>query len=146
MMGARGHLAIVVALFSTVAPAQAEGLVATRTMRAGDTLGPADVRLDPSLPAGALDRADAAVGLVARRMLVAGRAIMPGDVGPPPAVHRNSPVTLLFRSGGLTISAEGRALADAAIGDPVRALNMTSRQTVSGTVSGNGEVTMGAWR
>ena len=79
-------------------------------------------------------------------MLVAGRPIMPGDVGPPPAVHRNAPVTLIFRSGRLTIRAEGRALADAAIGDPVRALNMTSRQTVSGTVSGKGEVTMGAWR
>ena len=145
MMAASRHLAMAVALFSTVVPAQAEGLVATRTMRAGDVLTPADVRLDPSLPAGALDRAEAAVGLVARRMLVAGRAIMPGDVGPPPAVHRNAPVTLLFRSGGLTITTEGRALADAALGDPVRALNMTSRQTVSGTVSGNGEVTLGAW-
>lgn len=146
MMAASRHLAMAVVLLATAVPAQAEGLVATRTMRAGEVLTPADVRLDPSLPSGALDRAEAAVGLVARRMLVAGRAIMPGDVGPPPAVHRNAPVTLLFRSGGLTITTEGRALTDAALGDPVRALNMTSRQTVSGTVSGDGEVTLGAWR
>ena len=136
----------VLAIVAGACPLAAESLVATRTIRPGETLGAADLRLDPAPAAGALVRSSDAVGLVARRLLVAGRPVMPGDIGPPPAVHRNGPVTLVFRRGGLTIKAEGRALADAAMGEPVRAINTASRQTVTGTVSGEREVTLGGTR
>lgn len=133
-------------LLGIAGPLAADSLVATRTVRPGEVLGAADVRLDPTQTAGGLDRSDQVVGLVARRLLSAGRPIMPGDVGPPPAVRRNSPVTLVYRSRGLSITVEGRALADAAVGEEARAINMSSRQTVTGIVSGDREITFGVWQ
>jgi flagella basal body P-ring formation protein FlgA len=142
-MSARRVWIAAIAVVAGAGPLAAESLVATRTIRPGEVLAAADLRLDPALAVGALSRSADAVGLVARRLLVAGRPVMPGDIGPPPAVHRNGPVTLVFRRGGLTIKAEGRALADAAVGEPVRAINTASRQTVTGTVSGDREITLG---
>jgi flagella basal body P-ring formation protein FlgA len=49
-------------------------------------------------------------------------------------------VTLVFRRGPLRITAEGRALSAAAAGEPVRALNLSSRSTVSGTAMEDGSV------
>lgn len=138
--------AAVAALLACAGPIWAESLVATRTIRPGEVLVAADLRLDPAQAAGGIEQSDLAIGLVARRLLVAGRPIMPDDIGPPPAVRRNGPVTLVFRSGGLTISVEGRALTDAAVGEPARALNTSSRQTVTGSVSGEREITLGAWK
>jgi flagella basal body P-ring formation protein FlgA len=137
------RIAALAALLAGTGPLAAESLVATRTVRPGEVLSAVDIRLDPAPAPGALARSEDAVGLVARRLLVAGRPIMPGDIGPPPAVRRNGPVTLVFRRGGLSIKAEGRALADAAMGEPVRAINTSSRQTVTGTVSGEMEITFG---
>jgi flagellar basal body P-ring formation protein FlgA len=140
------HILALAALLAAAVPAAAESLVATRTVRPGEILRPADLRVDPALVSAGLSRPEEAEGLIARRLLVAGRPIQLGDVGPPPMVHRNGPVTLVYRSGGLTITVDGRALEDAALGEPVRALNAASRQTVTGTVSGVREITFGDLR
>lgn len=81
-----------------------------------------------------------AIGLEARITLYAGRPIAASDIGPPALVDRNQTVSLIFRSGGLSILTEGRALERGAAGEVIRVMNLTSRATVSGTITPDGSV------
>ena len=121
-------------------PAWAETLVATRTLRATTLIGPGDVVLISETHPGALSTPEEAVGQEARVALYAGRPIRPGDVGPAAVVDRNGIVPLVFRRGGLTILAEGRALGRGAPGESVRVMNLSSRSTVSGVIAPDGSV------
>jgi flagellar basal body P-ring formation protein FlgA len=130
-------------LLLTACPAMAESLVAARTIRAMAVLAPEDVTVVNSALAGALaDPADA-VGLEARITIYAGRAIRPADLGPPALIERNQVAPLLFRSGGLTIAAEGRALGRGGVGDVVRVMNLASRSVVTARVGPDGALWVG---
>ena len=48
-----------------------------------------------------------------------------------------------YMRGPLRIVTEGRALDRAAVGQPVRVMNLASRQTVSGTVAEDGSIEVG---
>jgi flagella basal body P-ring formation protein FlgA len=122
----------------------AETLVAARTIRALSVIMPGDVTLVEGEVPGALRHPDEAVGLEARAMLYAGRPIRPSDLGPPALVERNALVVLIYRSGALTITAEGRALGRGGAGDRIRVLNLSSRSAVTGTVEPDGRVSVGA--
>ena len=138
----RGLTLLVAALIPAL-PVSAETLVATRTIRAQAILAPSDIALaDANTPGALTDPADA-VGLEARVVLYAGRPIRPGDLGPPATVTRNQTVTLLYRSCGLTIATEGRALGRGGPGDAIRVMNTASRSTVTGTVTETGAVLVG---
>lgn len=121
-------------------PAMAETLIASKTIRAQTIISPDDISVTDVAVAGALTDPVQVIGQEARIVLYAGRPIRPGDVGPPALVDRNQIVPLLFKQGGLTIATEGRALARGGIGDVVRIMNLSSRTTVSGTVSPEGTV------
>lgn len=125
------------------APALAEALIATRTLRAGHLIGPDDVAIGPQ-PAGPGLTADpaAAVGMEARVTLYAQRPIPLASLAPPALVERNQLVTLVFRQGALDIRAEGRALGRGAADEAIRVMNLASRSTVSGRVAGPGLVTV----
>ncbi|KAJ57343.1 flagellar basal body P-ring biosynthesis protein FlgA [Actibacterium mucosum KCTC 23349] len=121
----------------------ADTLVAARTIRAQSVIMPEDLSLVGHDVPGTLADPDAAIGMEARVMLYAGRPIRPGDLTPPALVDRNQIVTLWYVRGGLAISAEGRALGRAAMGDRLRVMNLASRSTVTGTVTETGEIIVG---
>ena len=132
-----------IALLLLTAPALAESLVATRTIRAQSVIAAGDVaRVEAALP-GALDDPGLAVGLEARATIHAGRPVRAKDLAAPALVERNQLVPLIFLSGGLAIATEGRALARGAEGDVIRALNLASRTTVSGRVGPDGALYVG---
>lgn len=54
------------------------------------------------------------------------------------AVRRNEPVTLVYQTGGVSLTLRGRALEDAAVGQPVRVLNTASNRTIDAIVTGPG--------
>lgn len=122
------------------APAAAETLVAARTIRAQTAIQPEDLAFSPEDIPGALADPDQAVGMEARAVLYAGRPIRAGDLVPAAVVARNQVVPIAFSRGGLTIRAEGRALARGAPGDVVRVMNLASRTTVEGVVTPQGHV------
>ncbi|MDV7141382.1 flagellar basal body P-ring formation chaperone FlgA [Tropicimonas sp. TH_r6] len=122
----------------------AQSLVATHTVRSRSIISPEDVKLVPDPLPGALSDPEAAIGMEARVVLYAGRAIRPEDLVPPAAIERNQIVMLVFNQGGLAISTEGRSLSRAAIGERVRVMNLSSRNTVSGVVSPDGRVFVGS--
>jgi flagellar basal body P-ring formation protein FlgA len=106
-------------------------------------IGPDDMALvDAALP-GALDDPALALGLEARVTIYAGRPIRSQDLGAPALVDRNQLVSLIYLSGSLAISIEGRALERGAEGDVVRAMNLGSRTTVNGRVGADGAIYVG---
>lgn len=123
--------------------AQAESVIAARTLRAMSVLGPEDLALQPGDVPGALTDISLAIGQEARVALYAGRPIRAADIGPPAIIDRNQIVPLAFALDGLDIRAEGRALARGGVGDVIRVMNISSRTTVSGRIAEDGTVRVG---
>lgn len=92
---------------------------------------------------GAFSDVSQVLGFEAQRVLYRGRPIREGDVGAPARVERNEIVTLIYRAGTLNIATEGRSLGRGAAGDRVKVLNLSSRNTVVGSISEAGEVIVG---
>ena len=124
----------------TAAPALAETVVATRTIRAQTILTEQDLALKPVRMIGAFDDPALLIGMETRVALYAGRPVRPGDIGPPAIIDRNQIVTLIYAAGGLTITTEARALGRGGVGDRLRVLNMSSRATVDGLIRPDGSV------
>ena len=120
--------------------AAADSIVATRMIRAQTVLSAEDFTLvDADIP-GALTDPNAAIGLEARVTLYAGRPISASDLGSATLVERNQTVSLVFRSAGLSILTEGRALMQGGVGDVIKVMNLASRTTVTGTIDTDGSV------
>jgi flagella basal body P-ring formation protein FlgA len=124
-------------------PALAGNVVATRTIPAGSIIGPEDVTLVDAVLPGALADLSLALGQETRTAIYAGRPVRASDLGPPTLVERNQLVPLIYRSGGLAISTEGRALARGSVGEVIRIMNLGSRTTVSGRIGADGAVYVG---
>jgi len=136
-------LRIACAIALLVAPpgaAAADIVVAARTIRAQEVISEQDITLKAGEMPGVAAHPVNIVGKEARVALYAGRPIRLADVGAPALVERNQIVTLVFNHGGLLILAEGRSLSRAGAGEPVRAMNLASRNTVSGRVGADGRI------
>ena len=120
-------------------PALADLIIATRTIRPQEILGPSDLLLQEGADQSNVTLEDL-IGQEARVALYAGRPVRAGDVGPPAVVERNQVVPLIYLRGGLEIMTEGRSLDRAGIGDHVRVMNLASRATVSGRVTASGRI------
>jgi flagella basal body P-ring formation protein FlgA len=132
-----------IALILMASPAQAETLVANRTIRAHSVLGPGDLAIVAGESHGALNSLQEAIGKEARVTLYAGRPIRATDLAAPALVERNQTVRLVFRDHGLLIMTDGRALGRGAAGERIRVLNLGSKSTVTGMVMLDGSVIVG---
>jgi flagellar basal body P-ring formation protein FlgA len=83
---------------------------------------------------------EAASGLEARHALSAGEVVHAADVGEPRMVKRGEPVMVKLRSGGLTITASGRALADGHRSELVRVVVGATSHTLDAVVDAPGVV------
>ncbi|MEM6973002.1 MAG: flagellar basal body P-ring formation chaperone FlgA [Pseudomonadota bacterium] len=82
-------------------------------------------------------------GLRLRRAMAAGEPLRAADLAPPVLVRRNARVTITWHRDALSLTDMGRALEDAALGEAVAVLNLSSRRTVEGRVTGAGRVAVG---
>jgi len=141
---------LIVGLVLAAASALAEDLPAVyakRTLRVGALVSAADVELRPLAEhraGGVAVSLAAVVGQEVRRNLYVNRPVMTEDVGVPTVVQRNSLVTLAYASGGLELTALGRAIDSAGLHEPIRVVNIDSRVTVVGKVTGPGAVRVGS--
>lgn len=132
------RLALLLVLLPGVSAA--ETVVAARNLRAQTVLSPADFALRDIEVPGALSSLEGLAGMETRVTIYAGRPILPAEIGPPALVERNGLVRLIYDRGGLLIIAEGRALTRGGEGEVIRVMNMSSRQTISGTIQPDGSV------
>jgi flagella basal body P-ring formation protein FlgA len=126
--------------------AELPAVFAKRSLRVGALVTAADVELRPLAEhraAGVATSLYAVVGQEVRRNLYVNRPVMTEDVGAPTVVQRNSLVTLAYASGSLELTALGRAIDSAGLHEPIRVVNIDSRVTVVGKVTGPGMVRVG---
>jgi flagella basal body P-ring formation protein FlgA len=70
----------------------------------------------------------------------AGMMLKASDIAEPEVIARNQPVTVYFRQGAMTLTVKGKALNDAALGDPVSVLNALSKKVITGVATAGGSV------
>ena len=136
-------LALLFALLCAGAPAPAAELVATRTLPAGTIIAAGDVA--PARQSGSAEGISSVVGLVLRVPVAAEAPVPLTALARPEAIRRNDAVEILYRRPGLVIRTQGRSLGTAAVGEPVRVLNLSSREPVSGVAIAPGVVEAGGF-
>jgi flagella basal body P-ring formation protein FlgA len=121
----------------------AQSVTPVRAIRSHSVLEPDDLALSEEYFPGGVTSIEEAVGQEAKVALYPGRPILASQIHAPALVERNAVVRMSYASGPLQIVTEGRALDRGAVGDPVRVMNLASRQTVIGTVSPDGSIKVG---
>lgn len=122
-----------------------EAAVLTRNADRGEVLKSSDVINErrPKAEAGAdAPSKTQAIGMQMRRQLRAGQVLKSGDLGKPDLVQRDEAVTLIYETTGLYLTMRGKAVDNGTEGDIVSVLNVQSKRTVTGVVTGRGQVTI----
>jgi flagella basal body P-ring formation protein FlgA len=113
-----------------------EVVVARRGIARGTVVGPDDLvrerRNVSSLPRGALTRLEDAVGMEANVPIAPLTPLSPEQLAPPAVVRRGDVVLLIAETAGLRITTTGEVRQDAARGEQVRVLNVSSQTEVVG--------------
>lgn len=99
---------------------------------------------NPNLRGGYAEITSEVIGKVTTRTLLPGRTIPIAALRDSWAVVRGKTVSLVFSGNGLTITAMGTPLENAAIGDFIRARNIETGVIISGTVMDNGSIQVSA--
>jgi flagella basal body P-ring formation protein FlgA len=122
-----------------------EAAVLARNVERGEVLKSSDVLVErrPKAEVGP-DAAvrGTAVGMQARRQLHTGQALKITDLAKPDLVTRDQNVTLIYETSGLYLTMRGKALEGGTEGDVVNVMNLQSKRTVSGVVTGRGQVSI----
>jgi flagella basal body P-ring formation protein FlgA len=117
--------------------------VPTRPLRAEEVIGAEDVILrrvaTDRIPNGAVTDPALLIGARPRRPLAADVPLVMGDVVPNVVIRKDSVVSLLLQVGGLTITAEARALEDAVAGAVVQVVNLSNGRTLRAQAIGPGQ-------
>lgn len=119
-------------------------VVAARRIAVGEIVRPGDieerrVRAERVRP-GTAQRAEDVIGRQARRPVGSDLPFMLMDLVAPVVVAKNQPVLMLLDAPGLTLTAQGRALDSAAMGEVVPVMNLASRSVVEAEAIGRGRV------
>ena len=72
--------------------------------------------------------------------MTAGATLTPDAVAAPAAIKQGQQVTLLCEAGGIAVRADGKALANGASGERIKAENLQTHRVVEGVVHGDGVV------
>ena len=85
---------------------------------------------------------DRTVGMQLRRPMRAGTPIRVADIVKPDLVLRDQNVTIIYQVPGLYLTTRGKAVDNGAEGDTISVLNVQTKRTLAGTVTGRGQVTI----
>lgn len=116
-------------------------VVAAHAIVAGTVLTARDLTLASrnltGLPPGYLDSPTIAIGLTAARPVAQGEILTNQMLLGNEAVTRGERVTLVAKSGGISVRMAGRALADGFVNQRVRVENLSSGKVVEGIARAN---------
>ena len=121
-----------------------EVAVAAHSLAAGAIVKDADLAIErrpkQKVGADALGTAHEAIGLAVRSAVRAGQPLRRTDLMKPQVVHRDDNVTLVYEVPGILLTTRGKALEAGAEGDVINVLNVQSKRTIQGTVTGPNRV------
>jgi flagellar basal body P-ring formation protein FlgA len=122
-----------------------EAAILTRNVERADVLKSSDIMVErrPKLEVGT-DAAvrESALGMQLRRPMRAGQALRVADLAKPDLVQKDQGVTVVYQTAGLYLTTRGKALDSGTEGDVVNVMNLQSKRTVTGVVTGRGQVTI----
>lgn len=130
-------------------PAAARGnvevLTYSRNLAAGEIVQPADLVWGKAAaaPADAPSDAEAIIGMAAKRALRAGAAVAARDVGAAQVIKMGDIITVTYEDGGISLSLQGRAMANAGVGETLNVQNTTSKKIVQALVTAPGQAVVG---
>jgi flagellar basal body P-ring formation protein FlgA len=120
--------------------------VLTHALARGELVKDSDVTIErrPKAVVGAEGIASAgeAIGLAARQAMRAGQPLRRTDLMKPEVIHRDDNVTLVYEVPGILLTTRGKSLESGAEGDVINVLNIQSKRTIQGVVSGPNRVTI----
>ncbi|BAM88653.1 putative flagellar protein FlgA [Bradyrhizobium oligotrophicum S58] len=123
-----------------------EALVLTRNIDRNEMIRAADLQIERRARAelGGAEPAsrEFAVGMQMRRPIRAGQALKATDLAKPDLVQRDQTVTLIYQTAGIYLTTRGKALEAGTDGDVVSVLNLQSKRTITGRVTGRGQVSV----
>ncbi|GMO15313.1 flagellar basal body P-ring formation chaperone FlgA [Bradyrhizobium sp. TM233] len=131
--------------FTGTAIETVEVAVLTRDIERLDLLKSSDVALERRPKAevtGEPASRDRSVGMQLRRPMRAGTPLRAADIVKPDFVVRDQNVTIIYQVPGLYLTSRGKAIESGAEGDTVSVLNVQSKRTLTGVVTGRGQVTI----
>lgn len=114
------------------------------TLKAGTVLTPADIEMK-RVPLDYADRngVDTAEDLIGKELKRSGRAglmLKAADVMERLTVRRNTQVTVLLKTGPMTLTVVGQSLGDASAGQPVQVMNTVTKKILNGVAMADGTV------
>ena len=131
--------------FTGIAIETVDAVILTRSVERTDILKSSDIVLErrPKAEVGG-DPAvrDSAIGMQLRHSMRAGQPVRVADLVKPDLVQRDQNVTLIYQTAGIYLTTRGKALDSGTEGDVISVLNPQSKRTVSGIVTGRGQVTI----
>ena len=83
---------------------------------------------------------DKLIGMETKRSLSAQRPLSESDVTAPTIIKKGDLIAMKVSTSYMQLNVQGRALEDGAMGDSIRALNLTSKKTIEGVVVSAGTV------
>ncbi len=116
------------------------------TMNRGETFATRDlafVRMPvDNLRRGTITDVDQIIGMAAHTALRAGQPVTEADLQKPLAVTRGAMVVMTLRAGGMTLTAQGRAIDSGSVGDIIHVANSRSNMTLTARIDGPNQVTV----
>ncbi|MCA1496841.1 flagellar basal body P-ring formation chaperone FlgA [Bradyrhizobium sp. NBAIM14] len=131
--------------FTGTAIETVEVAVLTRDIDRADLLKSSDLSLErrpKAEVAGEPASRDRSIGMQLRRAMRAGTPIRAADLVRPDFVVRDQAVTIIYQVPGLYLTTRGKAIESGAEGDTVSVLNLHSKRTLTGVVTGRGQITV----
>jgi flagella basal body P-ring formation protein FlgA len=121
-----------------------EVVVLARSLQRGDIIRRSDLAIEHrrknETPIDAVGSADNATRLAVRMNLRAGQLLRQSDLMKPELVKRNETVSLIYEAPGILLTTRGKATESGAEGDLITAINLQSKRTVQGIVTGPGQI------
>ncbi|QOZ70475.1 flagella basal body P-ring formation protein FlgA [Bradyrhizobium arachidis] len=131
--------------FTGTAIETVEVAVLTRDIDRADLLKSSDISLERRPKAevtGEPASRERTIGMQLRRPMRAGTPIRVADIVKPDFVQRDQSVTVIYQVPGIYLTTRGKAIESGAEGDTVSVLNLQTKRTLTGVVTGRGQVTV----
>lgn len=132
--------------FSGKAMETVEIAALTRPLARGEVVRASDVVIErrPKSEAGTdvVGEPGRVIGMALRRAMRTGQILRQADLMRPELVQRNENVTLVFEVPGIMLTSRAKALETGAEGDLISVVNIQSKRTVQGIVTGPSTVTV----
>ena len=120
-------------------------LVYPRSLAVGEVVQAADLPWSDDAVAGSdvPGQPETVIGLAARLPLRAGAAVSTHELVAPKVIRRDQMVSVDYAADGVSLSLSAKALGDAAVGDSVQVINLTSKKTIDAVATGPGHAAVG---